>query len=142
MNGLCFDQMIIIQDEDNFLGNGSQIVDQGDQNGVGRWRLRGLEHAQCPLAVVSVAYLKGQKDIPGQLLKLEDEMGNLGLTYPGGLDPTEKREFFKTYNVNVGSATLVILDPLGRVAYYEQDPRPNAFGLFGKVFERLLSGGE
>ena len=64
----------------------------------------------------------------------------LGLTYPAGLDPTSSKELFKAYDANVGSATLVILDPLGRIAYYEQDPRPNAFGLFERVIERLLGG--
>jgi hypothetical protein len=57
VNGFRFDQMVIIQNKDDFLGDGSQIVDQGDQNGVGGWRLRGLEHVQGPLADFSVNLL-------------------------------------------------------------------------------------
>ena len=78
------------------------------------------------------------KDLPDQVHKLETERQNLGLTFPVGLDPTDKKDVFGAYSANVGSATLVFVDPLGRIVYYEQDPRPNAFGLFDRVFSRLL----
>ena len=90
--------------------------------------------------MVSIAYLKGMKDKPGQVLQLEKEAETLRLTYPLGLDPTARKEIFKKYKANVGSATLIFIDPLGRIAYYEQDPRPNAFGLFRRVIERLIGG--
>ncbi len=91
-----------------------------------------------PFVSASIAYLKGA-DAPDQLLTLAEEGTALDLTYPLGLDPSPKRELFtQQYRVNVGSATLVIIDPLGRIVYYEQDPRPNAFGLFTRVIDRLL----
>ncbi len=94
-----------------------------------------------PFAPITVAYLKGSQDPAGQLLTVEKEMKQLGLTYPGGLDPTPRKEIFRAYDANVGSATLIFIDPAGRIVYYEQDPRPNAFGLFTRVIERLLAGG-
>ncbi len=93
-----------------------------------------------PFAVISVAFLKGMNDIPEQMEALEKEMKTLNLTFPAGYDPTPKRSVFSEYDVNIGSATLVFVDPLGRLAYYEQDPRPNAFGLFTRVIEGLLKG--
>jgi tetratricopeptide (TPR) repeat protein len=92
-----------------------------------------------PLMVASIAFLKGTKDVPGQLLQVEEEARALGLTFPCGLDPTPRREIFtRLYRANVGSATLIIIDPLGQIVYYEQDPRPNAFGLFDKIIHRLM----
>lgn len=93
-----------------------------------------------PFAVVSVAFPRGADNIPEQLAALKKEMDTLNLTFPSGFDSTPDRALFKQYDVNVGSATLVFVDPLGRLAYYEQDPRPNAFGLFTRVIEALLKG--
>ncbi len=94
---------------------------------------------QGPFIPASIAFLKGTKDIPGQLLKVEEEATALGLTYSCGLDPTEGREIFtQLYKANVGSATLIFIDPLGRIVYYEQDPRPNAFGIFDTIIARLM----
>ena len=45
--GLGFDQVIVIEDEDDPVGEGGYLVDQRGQDGLGRWGLRGLEHAQC-----------------------------------------------------------------------------------------------
>jgi len=94
-----------------------------------------------PLAVVSIAFPRGTDNLPEQLGALKKEMDELNLTFPSGFDPSPDRALFtKDYDVNVGSATLVFVDPEGRLAYYEQDPRPNAFGLFTRVIETLLKG--
>jgi hypothetical protein len=94
--------------------------------------------AEGPFTPVTVAYLKGFGDPKDQLAAVEREANELGITYPCGLDPTEGKDLFKAYEVNVGSSSLVIVDRLGRIAYMEQDPRPNAHGLFRRVIERLV----
>ena len=48
MDWLSFNEMIIIKDEDNLVRNGGNLVDQWGQDDLGRWRLRRLEHCQCP----------------------------------------------------------------------------------------------
>lgn len=93
-----------------------------------------------PLAVACVNYAKGEQDMPGQIAQVEQEATDLGLTFPVGIEAAKAYKAFSEYGVNIGSATLVIIDPLGRIAYYEQDPMPNAFGLFKRVIDSLLKG--
>ena len=46
MDGFGFDQVLVIKDEHNPVGDRGNLVDQGGQDGLGRRRLRGLECAQ------------------------------------------------------------------------------------------------
>jgi len=77
--------MVIVKDEDNLLRDSSQVVDQGDQDGVGPWRLRGLEHAQRALTEVGFNILTlvqsgnevGQETNRVVIISIQREPGNL-----------------------------------------------------------------
>ncbi len=46
VNRRRFYDVVVVEDEDNSVGDGGNLVDQRGQDGLGRRRLRRLEHAQ------------------------------------------------------------------------------------------------
>ncbi len=92
-----------------------------------------------PLAVCSISFRKGKNPIKNQLAVVEQEAVDLELSYPVGIDPDPEFKIFRTYDVNVGSSSLVLINPAGELVYYEQDPRwTQTFGLIRNVIKRLL----
>ena len=59
MDRLGFDQVIVIEDEDDPVGEGGDLVDQRGQDGLGRRRLRGLKRAQRSFPDVADRFLSG-----------------------------------------------------------------------------------
>ncbi len=86
MDGLGFDQVVIVEDEDNPIGEGGDLVEQRRQDGLGRW-LRGLKYTQRPFSDVAGRFLPGFNCPQGS-----DEIGQeanrivvaLVERYPGG----------------------------------------------------------
>ena len=55
MDGPGFNQVVIVEDEDNPVADGSNLVDQGGQDDLGRRRLRGLKRAQCSFPEIGLS---------------------------------------------------------------------------------------
>ena len=59
MDGLGFDEMIVIKDEDNPVGEGGNLVEQGGQNRFDVDRARGLQRGQCSFPNIAFNGLQG-----------------------------------------------------------------------------------
>lgn len=89
------------------------------------------------MAVIS--YLRTGEQLQTQLQALRFEMDKLGYTGPAGFDPDgADKSLFRAYEVKVGSASLVVVDPKGRCVWFMEDPR-GVDSEFGRVMlERAL----
>jgi hypothetical protein len=63
VDGLGFNEVVIIKDKDNPIGQGGNLVDQGSQDSLGRWRLRGFECAQRAFSDVGFNGLQGRDQV-------------------------------------------------------------------------------
>ena len=63
MDGLGFDQVVVIEDEDNPVGDGSDLVDQRGQDDLDRRWLRGLERAQHAFFDIGLNRLQGGDEV-------------------------------------------------------------------------------
>ena len=59
MDGLGSNQVVVIEDEDNPVGDGGNLVDQRGQDSLDRWRLGGLKCAQRSLPDATNRFLLG-----------------------------------------------------------------------------------
>ena len=84
-----------------------------------------------------VCFSKGSRE--GQMQLVAAERQSLGITYPVGMDTTSERVTYKRYNAAVGSATIVVIDRAGNLAWYKMDPTERDIELARKVYERLLA---
>jgi hypothetical protein len=70
VDGLGFDEVVVVEDEDKPIGDGGDIVDQRSQDSLGRRQLRGLKHTQRSLPDVAGRFLPGLNGLQGS-----DEIG-------------------------------------------------------------------
>ena len=69
---------------------------------------------------------------------MRKELTSLGIDFPGGFDVTENSTVFRTLNATVGTASLIIFDAGGRVAWCHVDPTRNDINLLDRVIGRLI----
>jgi tetratricopeptide (TPR) repeat protein len=66
------------------------------------------------------------------------ELTSLGIKFPGGFDVTENSRVFRTLNATVGTASMIIFDAEGRVAWFHVDPTSNDINVLDRVIGRLI----
>ncbi|MBI4584625.1 MAG: hypothetical protein HY717_11475 [Planctomycetes bacterium] len=90
-------------------------------------------------ALVAISYLKDDSDPRIHVEALQAELAGLGLeSAAAGLDPDQKNKaLFRAFKVMVGSATFLIFDPQGNLAWYQQDPREVDINLGINIWERI-----
>jgi hypothetical protein len=87
------------------------------------------------LRVATVAFLSGDASPAEQAARLEEDLEGLGYEGPAGFDPdADGKGIFRAFGVHVGSATFVILNKRGEIAWYMPDPR----GIDVRFAEALL----
>jgi len=95
----------------------------------------GLQGAVC-------AYLLGRPNPERDSQKLQafrDELAALQIDLPGGFDPDrEAQSFFRSVHGTVGTASCVVIDRQGRIAYFMADPKTANKALIRSVVQRLL----
>ena len=73
------------------------------------------------------------------LQELLKEMAELEVRLPSGYDPDVKSQgLVRSFGAAVGTATCVVIDRGGKVAWFLQDPRESWIALARGVIERLL----
>src|SRR6266567_3538062 len=50
VNRFGLKHVVVVKDEDELVGNGDQVIEQGRQHRFGWWWLRGLEHTRHPFS--------------------------------------------------------------------------------------------
>ena len=63
VNRFGINQVVVVEDEDEIIGNGCDFIEQGCQNHFGWRRLRGLEHRQQPCAHIRLNRLHGSDEV-------------------------------------------------------------------------------
>jgi hypothetical protein len=63
VDGLGFDQVVVVQDEDHLVGEVGYLVDQRGQDGLSWWRLGGQKRAQHSLSDVGFNRPQGSDHI-------------------------------------------------------------------------------
>jgi hypothetical protein len=70
---------------------------------------------------------------------MRDELKKLGVDLPAGIDPDQSDpKIFRAMNANVGSASFVVFDKEGKMAWYLPDPQTVDLGVAERVIDRLL----
>ncbi len=89
-----------------------------------------------------VAFLLGRpNDLADEekKLSLRADLDQLGVRIPGGFDPDrEKQAFFRATHGTVGTASCVVFNRDGEMAYFLADPRDMDRQILRRVVERLL----
>lgn len=90
---------------------------------------------------VVLHYMKGSRDLPGQLSTLQDNILEMGIEAAAvGMDPdAERRSLFRAFKATVGTATFMIFDREGNLAWWQQDPRGMDAKLAVAIWERLAN---
>ncbi len=102
---------------------------------VGEFEEQGVKAA-------TVAFLLGNPDEAAEeqkMQKMRDELDELGVRLPGGFDPDRKKQaFFRATHGTVGTASCVVFNRDGEMAYFMADPRDMDRQILRRVVERLL----
>jgi hypothetical protein len=87
------------------------------------------------LRIATVAFYESNAPLAEQPARLRQDLERLGYEGPAGFDPDSDRQtLFRTFQVGVGSATFVIVNKRGELAWYMPDPR----GIDVRFAEALL----
>ncbi len=94
------------------------------------------------LALAAVSWLKDDKDPRLHLQAARDEATRLGLRFAAlGLDPDfREKSLIRSFQVTALSATFLIFDPQGHLAWYQQDPREVDASLAIRIWDRIVGG--
>ena len=99
------------------------------------------EHKDKGIKVAMVSYLLGKPDAAkdkAKLAAIRGDVEKLGFDIPAGCDPDRKHSFFHALHGTVGTASCVVLDREGKMAYFMADPRDMDRMILRSVVERLL----
>ena len=111
----------------SFLQEAAKLVDESGRDG---------------LNAVTVGYLLGNPDAAAdaeKLHRMREDLKQLGIQLPAGYDPDRQRQsFFRAVHGTVGTASCVILDRNGGLAYFMADPRDMDRQVLRRVVGRLL----
>ena len=101
---------------------------------------RNTPTAKAPRPVEEVfRFLKEHGWEDEKLQRMRDELEQLGARIPGGFDPDRKKQsFFRATHGTVGTASCVVIDREGEMAYFMADPRDMDRQILRRVVERLL----
>lgn len=95
------------------------------------------------LCAVTVAHLGGLPDTEGDSLarqKFLDDLEALNVSLPAGYDPDRKTyKAFREVHATVGTASVVVLNRKGEIAWFLADPRDMDRMVLRRVVERLLA---
>lgn len=97
--------------------------------------LSGLCAKRSDLRIATVAFYGSDSTPAEQAARLKEDLESLGYDGPAGFDPdADRQRIFRTFQVGVGSATFVIVNKRGEIAWYMPDPR----GIDVRFAETLL----
>ena len=90
---------------------------------------------------VILHYMKGTRDLPGQLDTLQGHVREMELVAAAvGMDPdADRKSLFRAFRATIGTATFMIFDRYGKLAWWQQDPRAMDANLAIAIWERLAS---
>lgn len=86
-----------------------------------------------------ISYRKGPRDIEEQKAVVIQQRKRLGITYPSGIDCSDKFETTRSFNASVGGANFMVLDRKGNVAWFKIDPTERDLAVAARVVDRLLN---
>ncbi|MBI4584624.1 MAG: hypothetical protein HY717_11470 [Planctomycetes bacterium] len=91
------------------------------------------------LALAAVSWLKDAGDPHVHLQAAREEAARLGLRFAAlGLDPDfREKSLIRSFQIMALSATFLIFDPQGNLAWYQQDPREVNSRLAIRIWDRI-----
>ena len=106
--------------------------------------LQGLSsdlEGRAGVEVVTIGYFRGDEAPEEARATLRKDLAALGYEGPAGLDPDNTgQSLFRSWQANVGSATFMILDRQGRLAWHMTDPKASDVRLVSRILDRIAGG--
>jgi RNA polymerase sigma-70 factor (ECF subfamily) len=88
--------------------------------------------------VVTLGFITGDHTIEEAREDLKNDLARIGYAGSAGIDPDSAgHSLFRQWQANVGSATFMIVDREGRLAWYMPDPRSQDQSLARRILDRI-----
>lgn len=92
------------------------------------------------LEMITVSYIRSEETVAQEAQEMRSELASLGYNGTAGLDPdVDLKSAFRSFHAMVGSATLLIVDSNGNLAWFQQDPRGIDVNFVKTILERLAA---
>ena len=73
--------------------------------------------------------------------KLKEDLAAIGYEGPAGVDPDGSgHALFRSWQATVGTATFMIVDREGRLAWHMTDPKASDVRLVSRILDRIAGG--
>jgi len=93
---------------------------------------------QPDIEMLTISFLRGPNSLKEVRDSLTAELGTLEYEGAAGFDPdADKKQIFRKYHANVGSATFVILNRRGELVWFMQDPRGQDVQFAAELLKRV-----
>ena len=98
--------------------------------------------ADPTLDMSTVAFIRSEATIAQEFDEMRQELQELGYEGAAGFDPDfANKTAFRSFHAMIGSATFVIVDATGNLAWFQQDPRRQDVNFAKSILKRIASGG-
>ena len=106
--------------------------------------LTGLSHEvtrSTGVDIVTIGWFRNTEILDEARTRLKEDLAALGYEGPAGVDPDSTgHALFRSWQATVGTATFMIVDREGRLAWYMPDPRGQDVRLVSRILERIAGG--